>query len=59
MRYNMTRQERIEALKDDIRDLTLTLDTVLMSQGARNQIIKDLTISQIALTVIENDLIKL
>jgi hypothetical protein len=55
----MTRQERIEALKDDIRDLTLTLDTVLMSQGARNQIIKDLTISQIALTVIENDLIKL
>jgi hypothetical protein len=54
----MTREERIDALKDDIRDLKLTLETVLMSQAARNQIIKDLTISQIALTVIEGDLIK-
>jgi hypothetical protein len=54
----ITKQERIDALKDDIRDLKLTLETVLMGQTARNQIIKDLTINQIALTVIENDLIK-
>jgi hypothetical protein len=59
MRYNMTKEERIEALKDDIQKLQKTLDIVVLNTKYKNPLITRLTISQIALIVIENDLIKL
>jgi hypothetical protein len=59
MRHNMTKEERIEALKDDIQKLQETLDIVVLNTKDKNPLITRLTISQIALIVIENDLIKI
>jgi hypothetical protein len=56
---DVTREERIEALKDDIQKLQETLDIVVLNTIDKNPLITRLTISQIALIVIENDLIKI
>jgi hypothetical protein len=57
MRDNMiTREERINALKEDIKRFEEILKTNVLDS---NFFINKLTFTQIALTVIENDLIKI
>jgi len=53
---NMTREERIEALKESIEGIQEAIK--LTPKSAHNYLIKELTINQIALTVVENNLIK-
>jgi hypothetical protein len=56
MRDNMiTKEERINALKEDIKRFEEILKTNVLD---RNFFINKLTFTQIALTVIEGDLIK-
>jgi hypothetical protein len=57
MWFNMiTREERIEALKEDVKRFEEILKTNVLD---RNFFINKLTFTQIALTVLENDLIKI
>jgi hypothetical protein len=52
----ITREERINALKEDIKRFEEILKTNVLDS---NFFINKLTFTQIALTVIENDLIKI